>query len=205
MTSVKQVLQDFAQATGLIVNYSKTTFLPIALEAEYATSLVSLLETGLLLPSTVLRSLLDSPQGCVANFSPLISSCDRYLAGWKASLLNRAGRLVLATSVLSSLPLHYMSALLVPRTVIKAIDKRRRAFFWTGEDKCHGSKCLIAWEHVCKHKNQGGLDLETQNHCLLLKFVDKILNNSPAPWKDWVLRNTIMDGGLSTSSPPSFL
>ncbi|WVZ88424.1 hypothetical protein U9M48_034947, partial [Paspalum notatum var. saurae] len=132
----------------------------------------------------------------------------RYLAGWKATLLNRAARLVLAASVLSSLPLHYMSALIIPKTVIKAVDRRQRAFFWTGEDKCHGSKCLIAWEHVCKAKNQGGLglkDLETQNHCLLLKFVDKIMGDSPAPWKDWIIRNTITEDGLSTSSPPSFL
>ncbi|KAJ1294370.1 hypothetical protein BS78_01G141200 [Paspalum vaginatum] len=100
-----------------------------------------------------------------------------------------------------------MSALQIPRSVIKAIDGKRRAFFWTGEDKCHVSKCLVAWQEVCKSKAEGGLglkSLEMQNQCLLMKFVDKVLDSSPAPWKDWVCReNTLLDG--SGTSPPSFL
>lgn len=91
---------------------------------------------------------------------PLISSCDKHLSGWRASLLNRAGCLVLSTAVLSSVPLHYMSALEVPKTIIKAIDRRRRAFFWTGDDVCHGSKCLVAWENVQASKEDGGLGVK---------------------------------------------
>jgi len=80
----------------------------------------------------------------------------------------------------------------VPKTVIKAIDRRRRAFFWTGEDVCHGSKCLVAWEDVCVSKDGGGLgikDLEQQNRCLLMKFIDKLFSNDLAPWKNWILRD----------------
>ena len=85
-----------------------------------------------------------------------------------------------------------MAALDVPKTVIKAIDRRRRAFFWTGEDVCHGSKCLVAWEDVCVSKDGGGLgikDLEQQNRCLLMKFIDKLFSNDLAPWKNWILRD----------------
>jgi hypothetical protein len=69
-----------------------------------------------------------------------------------------------------------MSATCIPKTVIKEIDKRRRAFFWTGEDKCHGSKCLVAWDSVLAPIDRGGLgikNLELQNRCLLMKFVNK--------------------------------
>jgi hypothetical protein len=93
------------------------------------------------------------------------------------------------------------------KTVIKAIDRRRRAFFWTGEDACHGSKCLVAWEHVCTSKLEGGLglkDLQTQNRCLLLKFVDKLFTGAQAPWKDWLLLNdSVFSDNLSSS--PSYL
>jgi hypothetical protein len=87
-----------------------------------------------------------------------------------------------------------MSALSVPKTIIKAIDRRRRAFFWKGEDACHGSKCLVAWDNVQATKNNGGLgvkDLELQNRCLLMKFINKLFSTEQASWKDWLLRDTI--------------
>jgi hypothetical protein len=83
-----------------------------------------------------------------------------------------------------------MSALNIPKTTIKAIDRCHRAFFWTGEEACHGSKCLVAWENVCATKNDGGLgvkDLELQNRCLLMKFINKLFSHDPAPWKNWIL------------------
>jgi hypothetical protein len=49
------------------------------------------------------------------------ASCDRYLAG----------RLILVQSILSAMPLHYMSSMIVPRRVLSAIGRRRRAFLWT--------------------------------------------------------------------------
>lgn len=85
-----------------------------------------------------------------------------------------------------------MSSMCIPKMTIQAIDRRRRAFFWTSEDSCHGSKCLVAWDNVQSSKAQGGLgvkDLELQNRCLLMKFVDKVFSHSNAPWKSWVLQN----------------
>jgi len=61
-------------------------------------------------------------------FAPLIAKVDRQLSGWKALLLNHAGRLVLINSVLDGMPAHLMSALLLPTGTIEALDKRRRAF-----------------------------------------------------------------------------
>lgn len=39
------------------------------------------------------------------------------------------GGVTLSTAVLSSIPIHFMAAMSIPKTVIKAIDRRRRAFF----------------------------------------------------------------------------
>lgn len=75
---------------------------------------------------------------------------DAYLAGWKARLLSTGGRLVLVNAVLSNLATYYMSSTLVPKTVLDALEARRRSFLWTGEEKCHGSRCLLAWEKLCQ-------------------------------------------------------
>lgn len=189
--ATKQIHRLFEHATGLSINYHKTTFLPVAVPVGVATVLATAFGTTMsTFPQTYLGLPLTPHKVSVVDCLPLISSCDKYLSGWRAALLNRAGRLTLCTAVLSSLPLHYMSALRVPKTVIKAIDRRRRAFFWTGEEKCHGSKCLVAWEMVQATKANGGLgikDLELQNRCLLMKFINKLFSDEPASWKEWLL------------------
>ena len=61
---------------------------------------------------------------------------------------------------------------------------------WTGEEKCHGSRCLLAWERVCQTKEDGGLglkNLEDMNHSLLLKIAHRLHDHSSLPWKDWFL------------------
>jgi hypothetical protein len=58
-----------------------------------------------------------------------------------------------------------MGAILLPKSVVAAIDKRRRAFFWTEDEHCHGSNCKIAWDIVCSPKEKGGAgikNLETE-------------------------------------------
>ena len=118
----------------------------------------------------------------------MISKVDKYLAGWQASLLNYVGRVVLVNSVLDSLPTYAMAALLLPKGTIEAIDKRRRVFLWSGEDSCHGSKCLVAWDLVCKSKSLGGLgikNLHSQNICLLTKMIYRLFSQN-SPWTKWI-------------------
>lgn len=129
-----------------------------------------------LLPTDLLGLPLSPQKPWVSDFQPLLTSFDRYLAGWKARLLSAGGRIVLVNAVLGSLPIYYMSSTLVPKTVRDLLDAKRRAFFWTGE-KCSGANCLVAWERVCQSRSAGGLgikNMEDVNHCLLLKFVHKL-------------------------------
>lgn len=51
-----------------------------------------------------------------------------YLAGWQEMLLSPDGRIILLNSVLDGLPIYVMAMLLLLKGVVKALDKRRRAF-----------------------------------------------------------------------------
>jgi hypothetical protein len=82
---------------------------------------------------------------------PLIHKISCGLPTWKAGLLNRAGRTVLTKVKLSAIPLSPW--------VIKCIDKRRHAFFWTGTEMLSGGHCLLAWPKCCRPAELGGLGL----------------------------------------------
>lgn len=207
MTTLKQLLDDFSLATGLTINFHKSTFVPMNVPPALAASMAASLGcTTSSFPQTYLGLPLSPNKLKVSDYQPLISTVDRYLSGWKARLLSVGGRLILVNAVLSSLPIYFMSSNLTPKTVREILDARRRAFLWTGEDKCHGSQCLIAWEKVCKSKENGGLGvkkLEDLNHCLLMKFVHKIHDPSELPWKNWYFRQAGHE--LGSAPAESFL
>lgn len=106
-------------------------------------------------------------------FAPLIQKLDQRLQGWKSKLISRGGRLQLVRSVLSSISVYFMTCFLLPKWVIKKIDRIRRQFLWGKNGEVNGGMSLINWHMACKHSKWGGmgiLDLEIQNKALLLRW-----------------------------------
>ena len=127
----------------------------------------------------------------MSDLSPIISKCDLQLSGWRGRSLPIDGRLILVNYVITANFAHAMSASLLPAGAIEAIDKRRRAFLWTGEETCTGGHCKVAWGAVCTPKSQGGLgvlSISSQNSALLSKFLSKPHSPSTTPWNLWFHR-----------------
>jgi len=142
------------------------------------------LASDLLWTSTVKR---QASTICLRH--PPIAKVDKYLASWQALLLSTTGRVVLINAVLSGVPTYAMGMMLLPPGVTAAIDARRRAFLWTGSENASGARCLVAWESVCRAKEDGGLGirrLDTQNACLLLKLVHRFHHPQGSAWAHWV-------------------
>ncbi|KAJ4808570.1 RNA-directed DNA polymerase (reverse transcriptase)-related family protein [Rhynchospora pubera] len=196
-------LQLFQNVSGLTVNAAKSSFVPCNLSFEACNLLMQLFHFQhadfplqyLGLPLTVTRPTRDC-------FQPLLDIIEKKLAGWKGRLLSRSGRLVLVSSVLSSIPSYAMSSFLLPTWLVDAIDKVRKRFLWgtntSGRQKIH----LITWNRICLPKSHGGLgllDFKLHNRALLLRWVWKLYTCRQSLW--FALASNLFSARRGCKSP----
>ncbi|GKD26567.1 hypothetical protein Tco_1232781, partial [Tanacetum coccineum] len=65
----------------------------------------------------------------LSSWDDVIAKLSARLSKWKLKSLSIGGRLTLIKSVLSSLPLYYMSSFKVPKCVLSKMESIRRNFF----------------------------------------------------------------------------
>jgi len=119
VTQLKMLLDQFSAATGLRINYHKSTAMSMHMKAEDIPGCIAVLgcrQEGF--PQTYLGLPLSCEKLRLSAFDPYISKADRYLAGWQASLLNPMGRTVLINAVLDGQLSYVMSELPLPPGVV---------------------------------------------------------------------------------------
>ena len=104
---------------------------------------------------------------------------------WKAKTLSMGRRLTLIKSVLSSLPIYYLSLFKAPVKVLDHLERLMRTFLWSGSEdirKIH----WVSWEVVTSPKTEGGLGisrLEDVNLALLAKWVWRFTVEQGSMWR----------------------
>lgn len=139
---LKKTLDMFSRATGLMINFHKSTVTPMNLPDGALQSFMDMLQCREgSFPQMYLGLSLSNVKLPLSAFAPLIAKVDKYLTSWQALLLSTAGRVVLINSVLARVPTYAMGAMLLPpgAGVVVAIDARCRAFLWTGSDSASGA------------------------------------------------------------------
>ncbi|KAJ4762686.1 RNA-directed DNA polymerase (Reverse transcriptase) [Rhynchospora pubera] len=200
---LKFVLHLFQKVSGLLVSEQKSTIVPVNLSEQqavvlleffgYAQAALPMLYLGL--PLTIGRP----DRSC---YQPLITKIQQRLQGWKSKLLSRAGRLTLVSSVLTAIPTYFMSVFLLPKWLIKSVDKERSRFLWgsnmVGKQKVH----LMAWNRICLPKAVGGLgikELQLQNQALLLRWIWKLYTDRSSLW--FLATSSLYSGAFNSASP----
>lgn len=61
---------------------------------------------------------------------PLVYRIKKRLNGWKARCLSKGGRLTLIKASLACIPIHYLSLLVLPKSVCSELEKIQRDFLW---------------------------------------------------------------------------
>lgn len=89
LQTLKDVLDRFFAATGLWINFNKSTMVPMHTPPAMVEALKGILGCQLgEFPQMYLGLPLSNEKLHLSVFSPLIAKAERYLGGWQASLLN---------------------------------------------------------------------------------------------------------------------
>ena len=183
---VLSTLNDFCMASGMKVNFDKSRVLcsknVSRTRRDNFTNISSIRFT------TNLGKYLGVPlrHGRVSRsmFSSVLEKINKGLASWKGSLLNQAGRVCLAKSVIASIPIHQMQVMFVLKGIRNEINRVTRHFIWKG---CAGNRSLslVQWNTLVTPKTFGGLgvrDAHSVNLALLGKLMWALLHDTNKAW-----------------------
>ena len=154
---VTDLVERFSQASGLKINLSKSRAFYSSGNPQRKISTLTSISGIWSTPS--LHKYLGFPilkgQPKKSDFSFIIEKMHTRLASWKNKLLNKPGRLTLASSVLSSIPSYYIQINWLPQSICDSIDKTTRNFIWKGTN--NKGINLVNWNTVTTPKHLGGL------------------------------------------------
>lgn len=93
--------------------------------------------------------------------------------------------LTLIKTTLASIPIHYLSLLVLPKSVCNVMEKFQRDFLWRKGDE-NGGMHLVAWDRICSPKEKGGAGLrglEAMSKALLCKWLWRFGDEEGSLWK----------------------
>jgi hypothetical protein len=166
LVTVKEILETFGEASGLQVNYAKTS--AVLIRGDVVDGMVVKHFSGCELgtfPCKYLGLQLTTGQLKRAHWQPVLDKVITALPAWHRGLLAMSGRLVLIKAVVTTRPVHQLLVLDALAWLLSEIDRWIRAFFWAGKEVAHGGQCLVSWQQVCKPLCFGGSGV----HCLKLQ------------------------------------
>jgi len=189
LLNTKRMLRWFSLCSGLNVNFHKTNLVGGGVDEIYAEGISSVLRCRCdTLPIKYLGLPLGAYPKRISTWKHVLSQIRGRLNSWKGRLLSLAGRTILIKSVISAIPLYYMSIFCIPKTVARNITAMQSRFLWGGSVD-NRKIYWLAWDTVAKAKDRGGLgvgNISAKNKALLFKWIWKLGTNDKASWADFI-------------------
>eukprot|EP00253_Pinus_taeda_P029227 PITA_29227 len=155
----REILDLFSQASGMEINFSKSTILFFNTHPAVQSHLAMVLGFRISsLPSKYLGAPLTLKPWKKEHWEKILANLKKKCSHWTFRALNLAGRLVLTKAVLQAIPHYLLSLLPAPKGIVQQIRSIQRSFLWSG----NGEKkkwALVAWSKLCMSKSRGGLNL----------------------------------------------
>lgn len=107
------------------------------------------------------------------------------MSGWKKMMLSMAGRTVLIKSVVQTVPSYMMQSFLLPRSLLKQMDRRIKKKFWGFDDTTQTHLHVKSWSAICQSKAARGLGIRLlvdTNASLLTKCAWQLCTTKDRIW-----------------------
>ncbi|XP_058080640.1 uncharacterized protein LOC131228795 [Magnolia sinica] len=172
--ATKQFLERYQQVSGQKVNIQKSFFIHSEVMAPSQTASIRR-ELGMRASVdgfTYLGVPISVGHWKKDAFQRIVDVVATRISGWKARLLSMAGRLILVNHVLTSIPVHTITATHVPVYVIHKLESLFANFIWgwaEGKKKLHWR----SWAEICVPKEEGGLGIR-RLHDVMTAFRTKM-------------------------------
>jgi hypothetical protein len=184
--NVQQILIHFGKASGLNMNMAKSTLFSIQTDPQVLHSVAQQFQGSVgSFPATYIGMPLHFGRVTRAAEQLVVDKIAHRLAGWKGRLLNSAGKLFLVNSVLSAIPVYWMTSVNLSNWAIKKIDRLRRNFLFKSNDDHMRGHYPVNWNTVCRPKKLGGLGvkhLSRFNRALRLRWLWYKWADTCKPW-----------------------
>ncbi|GMI95171.1 hypothetical protein HRI_003186400 [Hibiscus trionum] len=184
--NVKRVLCVLELASGLKLNLKKSKVFGINIPNEKIGGWAD--EVGCSwgsLPTQYLGLPLGASRNLPSLWDPVVNSVRTRLEGWKPKFLSMWGRITLIKSVLTSLPIYFLSIFKIPEAVATELNKLIARFLWGGDGETRKIH-WVCWRTVCNPREAGGLgilDLRLLNRSMLSKWSWRYGNESNCLWR----------------------
>eukprot|EP00253_Pinus_taeda_P036581 PITA_36581 len=183
---LRRILDLFAEASGLEINKDKSCIFIFNTVDQVKSHLIRILGFKKReLPTKYLGNVLDYTSKRVKNWQGVLDKLSNKVANWAFRVLNIAGRIVLAKSVLQAIPIYPLSIMAAPVGVCAKIREIIRKFIWSESDQ-KKKWALVSWSQLTERKEKGGLGLRdpaTLNRVLGAKLWWRWLNGGSDLWK----------------------
>nr|KYP41648.1 Transposon TX1 uncharacterized [Cajanus cajan] len=176
---VASTLEEFSHSSGLRVNLTKF----VSSRRVSQRRILGIAHTARIV--NYLGVPMTHGQPRCANFYDVIEKIHGRLAAWKPKLLNKASKLCLVKSAISSIPVYSMQSLWLLQAMCNRINQACRRMLWTKSDNTRFWS-PVNWDVVTQPKELGGLrvrEARRVNVSLIGKLVWDLLS---APQKPWV-------------------
>ena len=130
---IKAILRAFELASGLKINYAKSSFGAVGKSEQWCKEAAELLNCKILhIPFTYLGIPIGANPRRSELWDPIVRKFERKLAKWKQRHLSFGGRMALIKSILTSIPIYFLSFFRVPNKIAEKMVKIHRRFLWGG-------------------------------------------------------------------------
>lgn len=136
LVNAKRILRCFQAISGLRINFHKSSLAGIRTNENFVRKCSERINCRFeVIPMVYLGLPLGANPNSIQTWKPIIEKFETRLVGWKAKTLSIGRRVALLRSVLSSLPIFYMSIFQIPKGVIKELEKIERRLLWCGSEE----------------------------------------------------------------------